>query len=83
MSSEKEKEIVFYLEDQLPKNKHKETNLALLFSRTASARKEVKKENLTEKVKKQTYKLKQLKIKNSNLGSIYCWEQAEHGIKVT
>ena len=54
MSSEKEKEIVFYLEDQLPKNKHKETNLALLFSRTASARKEVKKENLTEKVKKQT-----------------------------
>lgn len=54
MSSEKEKEIVFYLEDQLPKNKHKETILALLFSRTASARKEVKKENLTEKVKKQT-----------------------------
>lgn len=54
MSSEKEKEIVFYLEDQLPKNKHKETNLALPFSRTASARKEVKKENLTEKVKKQT-----------------------------
>ena len=54
MSSEKEKEIVFYLEDQLPKNKHKETNLALLFSRTTSARKEVKKENLTEKVKKQT-----------------------------
>lgn len=54
MSSEKEKEIVFYLEDQLPKNKHKENNLALLFSRTASARKEVKKENLTEKVKKQT-----------------------------
>lgn len=54
ISSEKEKEIVFYLEDQLPKNKHKETILALLFSRTASARKEVKKENLTEKVKKQT-----------------------------
>ena len=72
MSSEKEKEIVFYLEDQLPKNKHKETNLALPFSRIASARKEVKKENLTEKVKKQTYKLKQLKMKNSNLGSIYC-----------
>ena len=61
MSSEKEKEIAFYLEDQLPKNKHKETNLALLFSRTASARKEVKKENLTEKVKKQTLQIETAK----------------------
>ena len=68
MSSEKEKEIVFYLEDQLPKNKHKQTNLALLLSRNASARKEVKNENLTEKVKKRT-----LQIKTAKNGKQQSW----------